>query len=225
MRQAAPVWFARAVGSFGLAFAILTVLVRTGWPRLVAFDEVWASRSHAYATSHPGLHAIAGFVTGLANGVTILALTTAACIACILARHTLLAVWLAVTVGGSALLNTMVKLELEIARPSTAAAVTTAHDGFSYPSGHTQAATVTYTAMILMVGWQLYRPGPRLRLVSATFVAVLVAAVGASRVLLGAHWPSDVLGGWLLGSAWAAAAAMALPGGRRYLVSGSRRFL
>ncbi|MGW5240690.1 phosphatase PAP2 family protein [Monashia sp. NPDC004114] len=121
----------------------------------------------------------------------------------------MLAVWLAVTVGGSALLNTTIKLALERTRPPTAAALTSAH-GFSYPSGHTQAATVTYSAILLVVGWRACRPGPQLRLASATIVAVLVAAVGASRVLLGAHWPSDVLGGWLLGSAWVAAAAIAL---------------
>jgi undecaprenyl-diphosphatase len=175
----------------------------------VAFDEKWASRGYGYVADHAALQAGARFATALAGGVTILAITAAACIVCLLARRTLLAVWLAVTVGGSALLNTTIKLSLERTRPSTAGALTSAH-GFSYPSGHTQAATVTYSAILLVVGWQLYRPGPRLRLASAVLVAAIVAGAGASRVLLGAHWPSDVLGGWLLGGAWVAAATIVL---------------
>jgi undecaprenyl-diphosphatase len=175
----------------------------------VAFDEKWASRSYAYVADHAGLEAGARFATALAGGVTIVAVTAAACIACLLERRTLLAVWLAVTVGGSALLNTAIKLSLERTRPSTAGALTSAH-GFSYPSGHTQAATVAYSAIMLVVGWQLCRPGPRLRCASTMFVAAIIAGVGASRVLLGAHWPSDVLGGWLLGGAWVAAATMVL---------------
>ena len=188
---------------------MLTVLVWTSWPRLVDFDKNWASRSYAYTSHHAWLQALAGLATALGNGVTIVVLTAAACVACMLARRRMLAAWLAVTVGGSALLNTTIKLALERTRPPTAAALTSAH-GFSYPSGHTQAATVTYSAILLVVGWQLSRPGPRLRLASATIVTALVAAVGVSRVLLGAHWPSDVLGGWLLGSAWVATAAIVL---------------
>ena len=82
--------------------------------------------------------------------------------------------------------------------------------GYSFPSGHTQAATVTYTAVVLVVGWQLARPGPVARRTSAAIVVAVVAGVGLSRIYLGVHWPSDVLGGWLLGSAWVTAATFVL---------------
>ena len=76
---------------------MLTVLVWTSWPPLVAFDKEWASRSYACTADHAGMQALAGVVTALGNGVTIVVLTAAACIACMLARRTLLAVWLAST--------------------------------------------------------------------------------------------------------------------------------
>ena len=124
-------------------------------------------------------------------------------------RKWLLGWWLVLTVTGSALLSTALKVGLERMRPASAGELTSAH-GFSFPSGHTQAATVAYVAIVLVVGWQVLRPARRARVLSAVLVVVVVGAVGLSRIYLGAHWPSDVLGGWLSGSAWVLAATAVL---------------
>lgn len=85
------------------------------------------------------------------------------------------------------------------ARPSVADWAGAA-GGSSFPSGHTTVATLfaTFCAWALVdrlpTGW------PR-RLLWAT-AAVYAAAVGVSRVWLGVHWPTDVLGGWLFGVTW-----------------------
>lgn len=71
----------------------------------------------------------------------------------------------------------------------------------SFPSGHSMMAAVTYLTLAAM----LARVEPRRRL-KAFYIAVAVAlagAVGASRVYLGVHYPSDVLAGWTAGGAWA----------------------
>ena len=78
-------------------------------------------------------------------------LTAAATLICLFGRRWVLAWWLVATVAGSALLNSLLKAGLDKARPSSAGLLTTAH-GFAFPSGHTQAATVTYVAVVLVAG-------------------------------------------------------------------------
>jgi membrane-associated phospholipid phosphatase len=70
--------------------------------------------------------------------------------------------------------------------------------GFSLPSGHTLGTTVVL-GVLAAIAWSL-RWGVQRVLVAAAAVAGIVAT-GMSRVYLGVHWASDVLGGWLLGGA------------------------
>ncbi|GAA2791804.1 phosphatase PAP2 family protein [Kitasatospora sp. CM 4170] len=78
--------------------------------------------------------------------------------------------------------------------------------GFSFPSGHTFTSAVCAGLIALAVARA--RPG-LVRWVVAC-AAVFAAAIGVSRVYLGVHWPLDVLGGWLLGTAWLAVGALLL---------------
>ena len=66
----------------------------------------------------------------------------------------------------------------------------------SFPSGHATNAMATYLLAALLIG-RVRRP---LGLGLAFSVA---AAIGVSRLLLGVHWPSDVMGGWLWGAGFA----------------------
>ncbi len=191
-----------------VAFAALALLVESGAEPLSRFDQLWSARATAFTAAHGWCEVVASTATRCADFWTITVLTVAAALVSAGRREARLAVWVAVTVAGSSVLNWLVKSGLERARPTVHGAATA--PGFAFPSGHTQAATTTYVAVVLVVGWQLFHPGGRWRKVSAVLVSALIAAVGCSRVLLGAHWPTDVLGGWLLGSAWVTAAALVL---------------
>lgn len=71
----------------------------------------------------------------------------------------------------------------------------------SFPSGHAMLSAVTY----LTLGAMLSRLEPR-RGVKMYFLVIaftLTVLVGISRIALGVHWPTDVLAGWCVGSAWA----------------------
>ena len=75
---------------------------------------------------------------------------------------------------------------------------------FGFPSGHATAAAAFFGAVMYLAGCL---PGPTVLIVRAVAL-VLIVLVGLARVLLRAHWPSDVLGGVALGLALASAAAL-----------------
>jgi undecaprenyl-diphosphatase len=83
--------------------------------------------------------------------------------------------------------------------------------GPSFPSGHATAAAATWAAVALVLG---RGTSVRLRAVLAGIAAAVAVAVACSRVFLGAHWMSDVVGGLLLGWTWFAVCAVAF-GGRQ----------
>ncbi|MGV1009751.1 MAG: phosphatase PAP2 family protein [Dermatophilaceae bacterium] len=193
----------------GGAFVVLAALVWAGVGWLVAADAQWSERAYAFMLAHPWCEALSRLATWVAGGAVITTVTAVAVLVLVVADRRALAWWLALTVAGGSLVNTLVKMTIEQTRPPTAGVQTSAH-GFAFPSGHTQAATVTYVAVVLVVAWQVWSPRRWARWVGAAGVVALVVAVGLSRVFLGAHWPSDVLGGWLFGAAWVASATTVL---------------
>lgn len=77
---------------------------------------------------------------------------------------------------------------------------------YAFPSGHS-FASLLLMGMVTVLLWEMFANYPRRRGIRATLVvtvALLVIAIGFSRIYLGVHWPSDVLGGWCLGGAWLA---------------------
>ena len=100
-------------------------------------------------------------------------------------------------------------------RPTEAAlAIIREGTGFAFPSGHTTGALVIYGALLLILLGSRYRRRPA-ALAACALAAAGLAGAAVGRVVLGAHWPTDVLGAALLSGCW----LIALHGvDRRWLV-------
>ena len=106
-----------------------------------------------------------------------------------------------VVVFGGATLNHLLKHGLQRARP-VFGQVATGPTDFSFPSGHVANATLLYGVVAALIIGRC-RAWP-IRLASALGAALLVATVALSRMVLGAHHPSDALAAVLVGVAWLA---------------------
>jgi len=107
------------------------------------------------------------------------------------------AIVVAVALVGATLFTDVVK-EL-VARPRPPGPHLAPAGGYSFPSGHTLNSTATY-GLVALYAW---RSGmaPTARRVAVAVLAAIPFLVGLSRIALGVHYPSDVLGGWLAGMA------------------------
>lgn len=126
-------------------------------------------------------------------------------------RRILLAGWIAAFAGG-ALLNLALKAVFRRERPELGEPLIAAL-GWSFPSGHAMGATVAYGMIAYLLVLRFGRaPAPAI-VAAAT---ALVLSVGFSRVYLGVHYLSDILGGFLAGIAWVAVCASAMEIARRH---------
>ena len=94
--------------------------------------------------------------------------------------------------------STILKLALHRERPLTDYVLHMMSATFSFPSGHAAGSTVAY-GLLAYLAW-MYLPQPW-NIILLIFFILLVISIGLSRVYLGAHYPSDVIAGWLVGLA------------------------
>lgn len=117
-----------------------------------------------------------------------------------------------VAVAGNGVLNPLLKLIFERARPVHDVTLATA-DGFSFPSGHSSGSVVAYG----MLAYVLARTLPqRWHLPAALAAAAVAFTVGCSRIFLRVHFASDVLAGFASGFAWLAVCIMSIELTRHY---------
>jgi undecaprenyl-diphosphatase len=77
----------------------------------------------------------------------------------------------------------------------------------SFPSGHAASSMIFYLTLALALS-----AGTRWRRIAPPGAVILSLLIGTSRVMLGVHWPSDVIGGWSFGMLWV---LLSLPVGER----------
>jgi membrane-associated phospholipid phosphatase len=140
-------------------------------------------------------------ITTLGATQVILVVTAIGLAALATMRHWRGFMTLALSVAATELVVEVVKVLVERQRPPAEDALTQA-SGFSFPSGHAATAVAVYAVLALLLG---RRCCDRTRIVLAVAGGLVVLAIGASRVYLGVHYPTDVVAGWLTGATLALA--------------------
>ncbi len=183
------------VGAAWLFFGLLEDVV-SGDPLVLADSAIY----HALQDlrSAPG-DSIMITITELGDTAVVVAVTIVVFLWLAWKRAWLAATYLLVAIAGASALNTAIKLALHRARP--AELLYTGSSAFSFPSGHSTVNMVLYGFLAFLIARD---SRPAWRLPVALCAATLILLIAFSRLYLGAHWFSDVLGGLAFGSAWLA---------------------
>jgi membrane-associated phospholipid phosphatase len=146
-------------------------------------------------------------VTWLGSSAVVFPLAIVVVVALLIGRRRWFALFVALAVGGASLLSVLAKDLIGRDRPPVGIRLQEAHSS-SFPSGHSTQAAATYIALAVVV--TVLSDSRALRAVTWTAATLTVFLVSVSRVYLGMHWATDVLGGWLLGSVWVGGLTVAL---------------
>jgi membrane-associated phospholipid phosphatase len=211
-----PVRFLRArlspEGYLGLHLTIgLLIIIATGW----WFADIAEDMSRNAATraldfsitswflvhATPLRTAISRAVTffGSVGFVTFASVATAVVLAIRRSYYRLLALVLAV--GGGALLNLALKHLFHRQRPVLENPLVTL-SSYGFPSGHTMGATIFYGVLALIITYWMRSWSHRV--LTGWLAAFVIALIGTSRIYLGAHYFTDVIGAIAVGLAWLA---------------------
>ena len=149
-----------------------------------------------YAGTHPRLAEAARWVTRLGDTPMLLAASAFGTAWLALRRDwRAAAILLAVTLSGRWLVALQKDWTARV-RPDAQGRLIPV-DSFAFPSGHAANATLVLLCLALLLPRT-----PQGRALGVWAAVWLAIAIGASRVMLGVHWPSDVIGGWAFGLFW-----------------------
>jgi undecaprenyl-diphosphatase len=207
----------RRYGMYELPALVILVLALAGiWGFAELADEVVEEETHAFdeaiilsmrSGSDPSdpvgprwVEELGRDMTAL-GGVGVLTLLTLSVAGFLLLhrkKRTALLVIAAVGIG--VLMSTMMKIGFDRPRPDLVPHQTVVYTA-SFPSGHSMLSAVTYLTLGALLA-RIHRLR-RVKIYLLGLALMITMAVGVSRIYLGVHWPTDVLGGWALGSSWA----------------------
>jgi undecaprenyl-diphosphatase len=202
----------RARRAFGITMAVawplflaLTIIV-VSHPAGTTLDLWLAPDAFDAAATHPLIDGVGKVLDVVGGNVSCIVIVCGVAVTLAARRRRALAAYVLASALGGVLLSSLVKALVDRPRPPTVGLLLQ-EVTWSYPSGHATAGITVFVALGLVSLVVLRDPW---RWWVAVPLFVLGPLEGVSRVVMGVHWPTDVLGGWALGSAWTATAALAL---------------
>lgn len=183
----------------GLAFLLLAVLVTVGMTQ--PLDQAIITSIHTAISPIATSFFLA--VTQFGGSVVVTAVSVAILAVLLLRKKRQQAIFFSAVMAGMLVLNVIFKHLIGRQRPDAAGWLV--HEtGLSFPSGHATAVMALGLALCVLLWSTAWR------WVVASIAAIYIIVISVSRLYLGVHFPSDILGGWLLSIAWVSAVALIL---------------
>jgi undecaprenyl-diphosphatase len=186
----------------GVVFLYALLLLAGVIEDVLSLDPIVALDSRIenllYAFRDPAVAKFLLWVTLLARAQIVLCVVLLLVAVFLLRKQREFVLPLMVTMAGNGIFNFLGKIVIHRQRPSGVGVYT--ETSFSFPSGHSSVAAALYGFAIYYLWRQAATWGRRLNILFAGIF--LIAAIGFSRLYLGVHYLSDVLGGYLLGVLW-----------------------
>ncbi len=151
-------------------------------------------------TQHADLGSLMRDLSGVGSTLVLALLTCMAVLYLLLIGRGLQAYVLAASVASGSLAVFVMKTAFGRSRPDPAFADMVA-TGLSFPSGHASISALVFLSLGALLASARQRLAERVFILCAA--ALMALLIGLSRIGLGVHWASDVVGGWAFGAAWA----------------------
>lgn len=210
LRVFGPFSFRLLLGlAFGLASLFLFAKLSEDllFNELLFFDRIVTNAVRVFSSDR--LTMIMRAISEFGSPLLLLAAGTAAAVyTWFVRRRTWDTVLIPVVVAGSTILNEALKLLFQRERPGLTHLVKVS--GLSFPSGHAMVSFSFY-GLLIYLAWVNFS-GVVSKITASVLLAVLILAIGISRIYLGVHYPSDVLAGFAAGSFWLVACILGLRG-------------
>lgn len=189
-RQWSALW---AVAGLLAVFLAISFLVQSD--QVQSADQTFTTAIQSFRSN--SADSLAAAVTVLGNGSFLMTAALASALFLLLLSRPVASIMTLVSLAGLPL-NWLVKEMIGRPRPDEGlVSVLLPAVGLSFPSGHATMAVLFY-GFLAFLAW-VHIPFRRLRIAVTAALATVSVAIGASRVYLGVHWLSDVLGGWTMG--------------------------
>jgi len=189
MKKIQKEYFISAI--FLILFLILTILVKQG--RMDYIDKVIFN--NIIELKSPGMTTFLNGVTTIASTKGVIAIVLLLSIILAIKKKFIPIIYLIASAGSGALSMKIIKHIVQRPRPEWRWALET---GFSFPSGHTISSYMLYGVISLLV---LKNVDKKWKYPLVVFLMIFVILIGISRIYLGVHYFSDVVGSILLGTA------------------------
>ncbi|MEV4625453.1 phosphatase PAP2 family protein [Micromonospora sp. NPDC049523] len=174
------------------AFLALFAMVVGGWAPLESFDAAISDAFRGYGDQRPDLVSVLRLATDVAATVPFLVIGAVVSAGLLARAERRLAACCAVVTVVVPVLWSLMHWWVHSPRPSNGFVVVHSN---GFPSGHTSNASALALLAVLLLWPRFARTG---RVVTVALAAAFAIFIGLTRLALLAHWPADVLGGWLL---------------------------